>query len=221
VTVRVLIADDQAVVRSGYRAIIDAQRDLCVVGEAADGAQAVTLARQLLPDVVVMDIRMPRMDGLAATRLLAGPRADPTIAVLVVTTFDLDEYVFGALRAGAAGFLLKDAEPEELIAAVRTISVGNGLVSPSVTRRLIAEFAALHPPRPADSRLAHLTAREAEVLRHIARGLTNADIAKALRIEDSTVKTHVARILSKLDLTNRAQAVVLAYESGVVAVGQP
>lgn len=219
-TVRVLIADDQAVVRSGYRTIIDAQPGLCVIGEAGDGAQAVTLARTLEPDVVVMDIRMPLMDGLAATRLLAGPRAEPATAVLVVTTFDLDEYVFEALRAGAAGFLLKDAEPEELVRAVRTIAAGHGLVSRSVTRPLITAFAATLPAPRRDPRVDVLTAREREVLRQVARGLTNNEIARELYIEESTVKTHVARVLTKLGLNNRAQAVVFSYENGVVSVGQ-
>ena len=211
---RVLVADDQPLVRSGYRTVLDAADGVTVVGEAADGGQAVALAARLRPDVVVMDVRMPRVDGLTATGLLSAQPGGP--AVLVVTTYDLDEYVFGALRAGAAGFLLKDAEPADLVAAVRTVASGDGVVAPGATRRLIAELARLQPRPATDPRLSLLTPREAEVLRHVARGGSNTDIARALSIDESTVKTHVTRLLTKLDIRSRAQAVVFAYDNGVV-----
>ena len=211
---RVLVADDQPLVRSGYRTVLDAADGVTVVGEAADGGQAVALAARLRPDVVVMDVRMPRVDGLTATGLLSAQPGGP--AVLVVTTYDLDEYVFGALRAGAAGFLLKDAEPADLVAAVRTVASGDGVVAPGATRRLIAEFARLQPRPATDPRLSLLTPREAEVLRHVARGGSNTAIARALSIDESTVKTHVTRMLTKLDIRSRAQAVVFAYDNGVV-----
>lgn len=212
---RVLLADDQAVVRAGFRTILGAEPDLSVVGEAADGASAVRLARSLRPDVVIMDVRMPAGDGIAATSELAGPGVADPLAVLVVTTFDLDEYVFAALRAGAAGFLLKDVEPDELVTAVRVVAAGQGLVAPRVTRRLLAEFARTAPPRPSPA-LDELTAREREVFEHLARGLSNAEIAAALVLSPATVKTHVAAVLTKLGCRDRVQAVVLAYESGVV-----
>jgi DNA-binding NarL/FixJ family response regulator len=217
--VRVLLADDQAVVRRGLRTILEAEPDLEVVGEAADGAEAVALAHRRAADVVLMDVRMPRMDGLAATRLLAHPAAGAPIDVLVVTTFDHDEVVFAALRAGAAGFLLKSAEPEALVEAVRTVARGQGLVSPEVTRRLIDEFAASAPRSSGDTRIDDLTPREREVLMLIARGLSNAELAGALVLEASTVKKHVANVLSKLDLRSRAQAVVFAYEHGLARPG--
>jgi DNA-binding NarL/FixJ family response regulator len=195
---------------------VDAAPDLQVVGEAVDGGQAVALAERLRPDVVVMDVRMPRVDGLTATRLLAAAHPTGGPAVLVVTTYDLDDYVFGALRAGAAGFLLKDCEPAELTSAIRTVAAGHGIVSPVVTRRLIAAFARLQPQISVDPRLAMLTSREAEVLAEVARGASNADIGRTLHIEESTVKTHVARLLAKLDLRSRAQLVVFAYDQGIV-----
>jgi DNA-binding NarL/FixJ family response regulator len=215
-TLRVLVADDQELVRSGFVTIIDAQDDLEVVGEAGDGRTAVELAHRLRPDVVVMDIRMPVLDGVEATRLLAGPGvADPT-TVLVVTTFDLDELVYDALRAGAAGFLLKDARPAELLAGIRTVAAGDQLLAPAVTRRLVGRFAdRLRDPRPAQ--VEGLTPRELEVFRLIAHGLTNAEIAAELVISHETVKTYVSRILAKLGVRDRVQAVVLAYRSGVVS----
>ena len=219
-TIRVLLADDQAVVRQGLRTILDAEPDVEVVGEATDGVEAVALARRRAADLVLMDIRMPRMDGIAATRLLAHPATGGPIDVLVVTTFDLDEVVFAALRAGAAGFLLKSAEPDELVAAVRTVARGQGLISPEVTRRLITEFAANAPPPPADARIDELTPREHEVLMLMARGLSNADLGRELVLEPSTVKKHVANVLSKLDLSSRAQAVVFAYEHGLARPGR-
>jgi DNA-binding NarL/FixJ family response regulator len=217
--IRVLLADDQAVVRRGLRTILDPEPDLEVVGEAADGVEAVALARRRAADVVLMDVRMPRMDGLAATRLLAHPASGEPIDVLVLTTFDLDEVVFGALRAGAAGFLLKSAEPEALVDAVRTVARGHGLIAPDVTRRLIGEFASTAPPPRADARIEALTPREREVLLLMARGLSNADLARELVLESSTVKKHVANVLSKLDLGSRAQAVVFAYEHGLARPG--
>jgi len=217
--IRVLLADDQAVVRRGLRTILEAEPDMEVVGEAADGVEAVALARRRTADVVLMDVRMPRMDGLAATRLLAHPASGAPIDVLVVTTFDLDEVVFAALRAGAAGFLLKSAEPEVLIEGVRTVARGQGLISPEVTRRLISEFAASAPPAHADERIDSLTPREREVLLLMARGHSNADLGRDLVLEASTVKKHVANVLSKLDLSSRAQAVVFAYEHGLARPG--
>jgi DNA-binding NarL/FixJ family response regulator len=217
--IRVLVADDETVVRRGLRAILQVEPDIEVVGEAADGMEAVALARRRGADVVLMDVRMPRMDGLAATRLLANPAAGEPIDVLVVTTFDLDDVVFAALRAGAAGFLLKSAEPDELVDAVRTVAGGHGLIAPEVTRRLIGEFAASAPRPDGDPRVESLTPREREVLLLVARGLSNAQVARELVLEESTVKKHVANVLSKLDLTSRAQAVVFSYEHGVVRPG--
>ncbi|HEU4424506.1 MAG TPA: response regulator transcription factor [Pilimelia sp.] len=221
-TIRVLIADDQAMVRQGFGALLAAQPDLVVVGDAANGAEAVEAARRLAPDVVLMDIRMPVLDGLEATRRLLGGRpGGPARAdapkVVVLTTFDLDDYVYEALRAGASGFLLKDAPAADLVHAVRVVAAGDALLAPSVTRRLIAEFAARPgPDRPRPTSLAALTPRETEVLRLIARGRSNAEIAAELVVAEQTVKTHVGRILGKLDLRDRAQAVVLAYETGLV-----
>jgi DNA-binding NarL/FixJ family response regulator len=220
-TIRVLIADDQAVVRGGFRYLIDDEPDLEVVGEAEDGEQAVALAQRIRPDVVLMDVRMPRLDGLAATRQLASLTLDKPIDVLVVTTFDLDEYVFGALRAGAAGFLLKDAQPEVLIDAIRTVGSGQGLISPAVTRRLISRFAELSPQPERAGVVASLSEREREVLMLVASGHTNADIGRRLFVEESTVKTHVSAILSKLGLRSRVQAVILAYEGGLITPGRP
>ncbi|MFI7522027.1 response regulator [Micromonospora globbae] len=219
--IRVLIADDQAMVRQGFGALLAAQPDLLVVGDAADGAQAVAAARQLDPDVVLMDVRMPVLDGLAATRKLLGDRPSARPRVLILTTFDLDDYVYEALRAGASGFLLKDAPAADLVHAVRVVAAGDALLAPTVTRRLIAEFAARperHRPRPTE--LAALTPRETDVLRLIARGRSNQEIAADLVVAEQTVKTHVSRILAKLHLRDRAQAVVLAYETGLVAAGE-
>ncbi|MCU7723374.1 response regulator transcription factor [Actinoplanes sp. KI2] len=213
--IKVLIADDQAMVREGFGALLAAQPDMLVVGDAADGEAAVARSRALGPDVVLMDIRMPVMDGLEATRRLAGgPK------VLILTTFDLDDYVYEALRAGASGFLLKDAPAADLINAVRVVAAGEALLAPSVTRRLIAEFAArTHGDRPRPAALNALTPRETDVLRLIARGLSNQEIAAELVVAEQTVKSHVGRILAKFDLRDRAQAVVFAYETGLVVPG--
>lgn len=220
-TVRLLVVDDQALVRAGFRLILDAEPDLEVVGEAADGREAIDQARTLRPDVVLMDIRMPELDGVEATRLLAGPDVVDPVKVLMLTTFDLDDYVYAALRAGASGFLLKDTPPEELVHAVRIVAAGDALLAPSVTRRLIEEFARQEPTTPATPPpgLDTLTERELEVLRQMARGLSNAEIAEELFVSETTVKTHVGRVLMKLDLRDRVQAVVLAYESGLVQPG--
>jgi DNA-binding NarL/FixJ family response regulator len=219
---RCLIADDQAMVREGFGALLAAQPDLVVVGQAADGAEAVAQARDLRPEVILMDVRMPVMDGLEATRkILAGPPAAPRPRVVMLTTFDLDEYVYEALRAGASGFLLKDAPATELVRAVRVVAAGDALLAPSVTRRLIAGF--VRQPRSArrpSAGLDVLTPRETEVLRLIARGLSNTEISDTLVIAEQTTKTHIGRILAKLGLRDRAQAVVLAYESGLVAPGE-
>ncbi|MDG4826748.1 response regulator transcription factor [Asanoa sp. WMMD1127] len=220
--IKVLIADDQAMVREGFGALLAAQDDMVVVGAAADGSQAVAETRRLDPDVVLMDIRMPVLDGLAATRqLLDGRPAGTPPRVLVLTTFDLDDYVYEALRAGASGFLLKDAPAADLVNAVRVVAGGEALLAPSVTKRLIAEFAARPgPARPRPTALNALTPRETEVLRLIARGRSNQEIAAELVVAEQTVKTHVGRILAKLALRDRAQAVVLAYETGLVAAGE-
>lgn len=216
--IKVLIVDDQAMVRQGFGALLAAQPDLVVLGDAADGAAGVAAARRLDPDVVLMDVRMPVMDGLEATRRLAGSGRPK---VIILTTFDLDDYVYEALRAGASGFLLKDAPAADLVHAVRVVAGGEALLAPSVTRRLIAEFAQRpRPDRPRPVSLGTLTARETEVLRLIARGLSNQEIAALLVLAEQTVKTHVSRVLGKLGLRDRAQAVVLAYESGLVAAGE-
>jgi DNA-binding NarL/FixJ family response regulator len=215
--IRVLLADDQRLVRSGFRMILRADPEVEVVGEAGDGEEAVALARELQPDVVLMDVRMPALDGIEATRrILAGPAPRPQ--VLVLTTFDLDEYVFAALRAGASGFLLKDAPEDQLGAAIRVAAEGGSMFAPSVTRRLIERFANVGETAPPPT-LEELTARELEVLRLLARGLSNVEIAAELVVSEHTVKTHVARVLRKLDLRDRVQAVVLAYESGLVRPG--
>jgi DNA-binding NarL/FixJ family response regulator len=219
VTVRLLIADDQSVFRRGFRALLADEDDFEVVGEAEDGAQAVALARQRAASLVLMDIRMPRMDGLEATRRLAGPGVEDPVDVLVLTTFDLDDYVFGALQAGAAGFLLKDADPETIFSAIRTVAAGNGLIAPEVTRRLIARFAEVSPVADRRPALDELSAREHEVLLLLAQGCSNAEIGDALAVEEATVKKHVSRLLSKLGLRSRVQAVIFAYEIGLVTPG--
>jgi DNA-binding NarL/FixJ family response regulator len=216
--IRVLIADDQALVRGGFRLILQAQKDMEVIAEAEDGRQALQLARELKPDVVLMDIRMPELDGIEATRRL-GDSPDPP-RVLMLTTFDMNEYVYEAMKSGASGFLLKDVRPEQLAEAVRTVAAGDALLAPSITRRLIEEF--VHRPPPGQKRppeLEELTDRELEVLQLIAKGLSNAEIGGQLFVSEATVKTHVTRILAKLRLRDRVQAVVLAYESGLVQAG--
>ncbi|MFD7657044.1 response regulator [Actinosynnema sp. NPDC059797] len=210
--IRIVVVDDQAMVREGFTALLDRQPDMTVVGAAGDGEHAVVLCRRERPDVVLMDVRLPVLDGLAATRLLLDGPHRPR--VLVLTTFDLDEYVYEALRSGAAGFLLKDARAEELVNAVRVVAQGHALLAPQVTARLIERFVLQAPARPRE--LAGLTPRETEVLGEVARGLSNAEIAERLSIAEETVKTHVGRILAKLGLRDRVQAVVLAYESGLV-----
>jgi DNA-binding NarL/FixJ family response regulator len=222
-TIRILLADDQAMVRQGFGALLNAQQGMSVVGEATNGEEAVRACRELRPDVVLMDVRMPVMDGLEATRrLLSQPGvADHRPRVLMLTTFDLDDYVYEALRAGASGFLLKDATADDLVAAVRVVAAGEALLAPSVTRRLIEEFARQpRRDRPRPDRLAGLTTRELEVAKLIGRGLSNAEIADTLVLAEQTVKTHVGRILTKLDLRDRAQVVVAAYESGLIAPGE-
>jgi DNA-binding NarL/FixJ family response regulator len=220
-TTRCLIADDQAMVREGFAAVLAAQPGLVVVGQAGDGADAVRLARHLHPDVVLMDVRMPVMDGLQATRQVLGSAAGPQRPrVLMLTTFDLDDYVYEALRAGASGFLLKDATAAELVQAVRVVAAGDALLAPAVTRRLIADFARQpRPDPPFPATLGALTHRESQVLRLIARGLSNTEISETLVIAQQTTKTYVGRILAKLDLRDRAQAVVFAYETGLVTPG--
>ena len=223
-TIRVIIVDDQAMVRAGFAALLNAQSDIDVVGDAADGAQALEVTGRTHPDVVLMDVRMPVMDGLEAARKLLDPAVPGAHRprVLMLTTFDVDDYVYAALRAGASGFLLKDAPPADLIAAVRVVAAGEALLAPSVTRRLIADFARNRPAKRRDPRLRlnGLTPRETEVLELIARGLSNQEIAARLVLAEQTVKTHIGRILGKLDLRDRAQAVVLAYESGLVTPGE-
>ena len=229
--ISVLLADDQPLLRRGFRMILEAEDGLAVTGEAGDGAEAVELARRGKPDVVLMDIRMPGTDGIEATRRITA--AQPDVRVLVLTTFDLDEYAFGALRAGASGFLLKDVRPHELVAAVRTVASGDAVVSPRVTRRLLEEYAQQLPVADADAdasgdadpagrypQLASLTEREREVLAVVAQGLSNTEIAASLFVSETTVKSHVGRILAKLGLRDRVQIVVLAYESGLVTPGQ-
>jgi DNA-binding NarL/FixJ family response regulator len=219
--IRVLIVDDQTIVRAGFAALLSAQPDISVVGEAADGLEAVHVAGSLRPDVVVMDIRMPGMDGIEATRRLLAKPDHPALKVLVLTTFDVDEYVYDALASGASGFLLKDATAEELVSAVRVVARGDSLLAPQVTGRLIREFTKQRRSRPEPAAgLSTLTARETEVLVLIAAGLSNAEIAERLVVSEHTVKTHVARVFTKLGLRDRAQAVVLAYESGLVIPGE-
>jgi DNA-binding NarL/FixJ family response regulator len=218
--IRVLIVDDQSLVRAGFRMILEAEDDVEVVGEASDGAEALVAAAEHSPDVILMDVRMPNVDGLEATRrLLEGKSEGPRI--LILTTFDLDEYVWEALHAGASGFLLKDTPPEQLVEAIRVVAAGDALLAPAITRRVIEEFVSRPPGssrRPAPG-LDELTARELEMLRYVARGLSNAEIAEAAFVSETTVKTHVAHILMKLRLRDRVQAVVYAYEHGIVAPG--
>jgi DNA-binding NarL/FixJ family response regulator len=219
--VRVLIADDQALVRAGFKMILDAEDDLDVIGEAGDGLEAVELARRLKPDVVLMDIRMPQLDGIEATRQVVALDTTPPVRVLMLTTFDLNEYVYEALRAGASGFLLKDVPPEQLAAGIRVVAQGEALLAPSITKRLIQEFASAAPASTTPPKgLDELTARELEVFKLVARGLSNAEIAAELIVSETTVKTHVARLLMKLGLRDRVQAVVLAYESGISVPGR-
>jgi DNA-binding NarL/FixJ family response regulator len=219
-SVRILLVDDQALIRAGFRMILEAEEDLEVVGECGDGTQAIDSVKRFAPDVVLMDIRMPEMDGIEATRRIVGGDGETAVKVLMLTTFDLDEYVYDALRAGASGFLLKDVPADQLVAGIRLVAQGDALLAPSVTRRLIQEFSRSsrgRGERPAG--LDELTPREAEVFKLLARGMSNAEIAGDLIVSETTVKTHVARILMKLGVRDRVQAVVLAYESGVVAPG--
>jgi len=217
-TIELLVCDDQALIRAGFTTIFNSQPDLTVVGEASDGRSAVDLARRLRPSVVVMDVRMPVMDGIAATEQLAGPGVTDPVKVLVVTTFNIDEYVYQALRAGASGFLLKDASPEQLIEGVRTVARGEALIAPAVTRELIGRFGArVRPTAPERAVAAQLTPREREVLKLIAEGLSNAEIAARLVIGPETVKTYVSRIFTKLAVRDRVQAVVYAYRTGLVS----
>ena len=217
--IRVVLADDQALVRAGFRALLDAQDDIEVVGEAGDGEEAVRLAEELTPDVVLMDIRMPGVDGLSATRRIAAEPRSADVRVVILTTFGLDEYVFEAIRAGASGFLVKDTEPQELVQAVRVVAMGEALLSPSVTKQLIVEFASrAREPRIPD-RLADLTDREREVVALAAEGLSNEEIAERLVVSPATAKTHVSRAMGKLRARDRAQLVVIAYESGLVRPG--
>ncbi|MFG2002063.1 response regulator [Spirillospora sp. NPDC048911] len=217
-SIRVLVVDDQHVVRAGFTAIIEGEPDLEVVGQAGDGAEALRAVRELRPDVVLMDIRMPGMDGLTATRELMGT----TTRILVLTTFHRDEYVFGALRAGASGFLLKDCDPQELVDAIRTVAEGAAMLAPAVTRRLIDAFVSgtVSPPSPADDRLELLTQRERDVLVQVAQGLSNTEVGAELGIGTATVKTHVNAILTKLDLRDRVQATIFAYDTGLVRPGR-
>jgi DNA-binding NarL/FixJ family response regulator len=217
--IRVLLADDQALVRAGFRSLLDAQEDIEVVGEAAGGEEAARLAAELTPNIVLMDIRMPGMDGLAATRKIAADPGLTEVRVVILTTFGLDEYVFEAIRSGASGFLVKDTEPDELLQAVRVVAGGDALLSPSITRRLIEEFAAhAKEPQPTEG-LEQLTAREREVMALVAAGLSNDEIAQRLFVSPATAKTHVSRAMVKLGARDRAQLVVIAYESGLVRPG--
>ena len=221
-SIRVLLADDQALVRSGFRLIIETREDLEVVGEAADGLEAIEVARHARPDVILMDVRMPNLDGVEATRRLAA--SGSPARVLILTTVDLDEYVYEAIRAGASGFLLKDVQPAQLVEAIRVVAAGEALLAPTVTRRLLDRFADALPstrPKPPPPELARLTDRELEILKLLAGGLSNAELAELLFLSETTVKTHISSVLRKLDLRDRVQAVVLAYEAGLVRPGSP
>jgi DNA-binding NarL/FixJ family response regulator len=221
--IRVVVVDDQAVIRTGLRTMLEHETDLTIVGEAANGAEAVAVVAGARPDVVLMDVRMPDVDGIDATRRILAARTPSSPAVLVLTTFDDDEYVFGALQAGAAGFLLKDAGPDVLVAAVRTVAAGDALVDPSVTRRLVERWVALEAssaPRPVPAAVGTLSAREREILVGLARGRTNRELADDLIVSEATVKTHVSNLLTKLGVRSRVQAVVIAYEAGVVRPGE-
>jgi DNA-binding NarL/FixJ family response regulator len=220
VTVRVVIADDQQLIRTGFRMILAAEPDIEIVGEAATGTEAVSLNRDLRPDVMLMDIRMPELDGIEATRRILAQNHEPKTSVLILTTFDLDEYVYDALRAGASGFLLKDVPAPQLAAAIRTVGEGDALLAPSITRRLIEEFAAPRTPNNTPRGLDELTPRELEVFRLLATGMSNGEIAAQLIVGETTVKTHVTRVLMKLGVRDRVQAVVLAYEAGIVSPGR-
>ncbi|HEY9371370.1 response regulator transcription factor [Streptomyces sp.] len=217
--IRVVLADDQTLVRAGFRSILADEEDIEVVGEAADGEQAVALARELRPDVVLMDIRMPGLDGLEATRRITGDARLEEVRVVILTTFDVDDYVYGALRAGASGFLVKDTEPMELLHGVRVVARGDALIAPGVTRRLIAEFAGRTKQPDPSPRLNALTEREREVMGLVGAGLSNDEIAQRLVLSPATAKTHVSRIMTKLDVRDRAQLVILAYESGMITPG--
>jgi DNA-binding NarL/FixJ family response regulator len=220
VSIGIVVADDQALVRGGLRVLVDSAPDMTVLGEAADGREALAIAERVRPDVMLMDVRMPVMDGLEATRRITASTATRAVRVIVITTFDLDQYVFAALRAGASGFLLKDTPPEELLAAIRVVADGEALLAPSVTRRLIEQFVSRpEPDVRADDALAELTAREREVLAQVAKGRSNAEIAGELLMSPATAKTHVSRLLTKLNARDRAQLVVLAYETGLALPG--
>jgi DNA-binding NarL/FixJ family response regulator len=217
--IRVVLADDQALVRAGFRSLLDSQEDIEVVGEAGDGEEAVRLAQELTPDVVLMDIRMPGTDGLAATRRIASDDRLADVRIVILTTFGLDDYVFDAIRSGASGFLVKDTEPAELIQAVRVVAVGDALLSPSVTRQLLLEFATRAKEPQASAGLDELTEREREIVALVAEGLSNQEIAQRLYVSPATAKTHVSRAMTKLGARDRAQLVVMAYESGLVRPG--
>ncbi len=217
-SIRVVLADDQAMVRAGFRLILEAAADIDVLGEACDGEEAVSITERLRPDIVLMDVQMPRMDGLEATRRIT-QRPELTSRVVILTTFERDDYVFGALRAGASGFLLKNAPPEELVHGVRVVADGDALLAPSVTRRIVEEYAQRPAPRARDGGLERLTERELEVMRLLAGGKSNAELAAELYVGEGTVKTHVSSVLTKLGLRDRVQAVVYAYESGLVTPG--
>ncbi|MET9622101.1 response regulator transcription factor [Streptomyces sp. NPDC006464] len=217
--IRVVLADDQTLVRAGFRSILADEDDIEVVGEAGDGEQAVALARELRPDVVLMDVRMPGLDGLEATRRITGDARLEGVRVVILTTFDIDDYVYGALRAGASGFLVKDTEPMELLHGVRVVARGDALIAPAVTRRLIAEFAGRTRQPDPSPRLNALTEREREVMGLVGAGLSNDEIARRLVLSPATAKTHVSRIMTKLDVRDRAQLVILAYESGMITPG--
>jgi len=215
-----MVVDDQALVRGGFRVLVDSDQDLEVLGEASNGEEAMALAGSTRPDVILMDVRMPVMDGIEATRGILGLDLEPTPRILILTTFDLDEYVYAALRAGASGFLLKDTPPAELLAAIKVLARGDALLAPGITRRLIAEFASRRPTATAETEvLATLTERERDVLRLVAKGMSNQELAEALHMSPATAKTHVSRILTKCEARDRAQLVVLAYETGFISPG--